>query len=186
MNQVEYSNAHPHSYFEKSLNWEEGESKRMFLHQGGWREWLQREKLLVGGRQAGRDQSVLAWAAALRNSHLWLPLQFDVDHWGNGLSNIVIELQVFTSVFSAGLSDAVIWTECCPHFLKRSNVLSNKRKLFFPCRFNLQLQREVQVPTMQNLRYNNTTFDFYLHHIGITKSCCNWSVWHRVKTCFFF
>lgn len=47
----------------------------------GGGKWPLRDKLLVGRRQAGRGWGVLAWAAALSYSHLWLFLQFDVDHW---------------------------------------------------------------------------------------------------------
>lgn len=49
----------------------------------GWREWPLRDKLLVRRRQAGWGWGVLAWAAALGDSHFWLLLQFDVDHWAH-------------------------------------------------------------------------------------------------------
>lgn len=60
--------------------------KRQVLHPKwqwakGGAEWPLRDKLLVGRRQAGWGWGVLAWAAALGDSHLWLLLQFDVDHW---------------------------------------------------------------------------------------------------------
>lgn len=71
----------------------------------GWREWPLRDKLLVGRRQAGWGWGVLAWAAALGDSHLWLFLQFDVDHW----EDLVKQHQRWIGNFHFSIFCSVIW-----------------------------------------------------------------------------
>lgn len=121
-----YSNAHPHGYSEKSLSWK-GEKKQNKTEQNKkkqkkktgppsqWQcakggEWPLRDKLLVRRRQAGWGWGVLAWAAVLSDSHFWLLLQFDVNHW----VHLVKQHHWWICKFHFSIFCSVIWLQSQP------------------------------------------------------------------------